>query len=71
MIYNMEEKKFYRVCSECNKGMNEGYCIEDGESYYCSDECLHKNMTHKEYLDLYDNGEGESYYTTWEEEDEK
>lgn len=44
-----------------------GYCIEGGSAYYCSDECLHANLTEKEYLELYDNGEGDSYYTEWED----
>lgn len=59
-----------RKCSQCGKEMNEGYCIHDVEVYYCSDECLEQNMTHEEFLELYANGEGDSYYTEWEEEDE-
>ena len=54
-----------RVCSECGKPMNEGYCIEDGAEYYCSDECLHANMTDKQFEKLYDEGRGSSYYTSW------
>ena len=52
-----------RVCSHCGKLMNEGYCIENGAYYYCSDDCLHANMTEEEYLDLYE--EGDTYYTEW------
>lgn len=55
-----------RTCSECGKEMIEGYCIENGLEYYCSDECLHKNITEEEYLKLYDNGNGDSYWTEWE-----
>lgn len=54
-----------RVCSECGKPMTEGYCIENGAEYYCSEECLHKNMTDEEYENLYDEGRGDSYYTSW------
>ena len=54
-----------RVCSECGKPMYEGYCIENGAEYYCSDECLHKNMTEEEYERLYDDGRGDSYWTSW------
>lgn len=57
---------YARTCDQCKKGMNEGYCINNGESYYCSDKCLHKNMTKKRYLELYDNGEGDSYWTEWD-----
>ena len=60
-----------RVCNECMKKMYEGYVIENGFEYYCSDECLHKHYTEEEYLELYDNGNGDSYYTEWEREDIK
>ena len=59
-----------RICSECGKPMRSGYVIADGFQYYCSDDCLHKNYTEAEYLDLYDNGNGDSYYTQWECEDD-
>ena len=58
-----------RTCSECSKQMSEGYCIDNGYEYYCSDECLHKRYTEEEYLDMYDSGEGDSYWTTWECDD--
>ncbi len=54
-----------RCCSVCGKAMTEGYCIENGVSYYCSDECMHKEMTDEEYLELYDDGNGDSYWTDW------
>lgn len=38
-----------KVCSECNKPIEEGYVIDDGEEYYCSEECLHKRYTPEEY----------------------
>lgn len=61
-----EEEKETRTCSECKKEITQGYCIENGEEYYCSDECLHKHYTQDEYLEMYDNGNGESYWTEWE-----
>ena len=54
-----------RCCSECGSPMYEGYCIENGAEYYCSDECLHKHLTEEEYNALYDEGRGDSYYTSW------
>ena len=47
--------------------MTEGFCIENGLEYYCSDECLHKHYTEDEYLEMYDDGNGDSYYTEWED----
>ncbi len=59
---------FKRKCNECGKTMYEGFCIENGLEYYCSEKCLYKNYTKEEYLELYDNGNGDSYYTEWDEE---
>ena len=61
-----EEDNHPRTCSHCGKGMREGYCINAGEEYYCSDECLHEHYTEEEYLELYDDGNGDSYWTEWE-----
>lgn len=63
-----EEDVYVRHCNECGKEMWEGFCIEGGLEYYCSEECLHKNLTEEEYEDLYDNGNGDSYYTEWYDE---
>ena len=57
--------KHVRACSECGKPMTEGYCIEDGAEYYCSEDCLHKNLSDEEYENLYDDGRGNSYWTSW------
>lgn len=57
-----------RVCTECGKKMNRGYCIDGGMEYFCSDECLHKHYTDEEYLEMYDDGNGDSYWTEWDEE---
>jgi hypothetical protein len=66
----MKTIKFARCCDECGAGMNEGFCIESGESYYCSEECLHKNYSEEEWQDMYADGEGNSYYTEWECDDD-
>jgi hypothetical protein len=58
-----------RKCTQCDSQMSEGYCIDDGLKHYCSDECLEKNMTQEEFKKLYDDGNGSSYWTEWEEDD--
>jgi hypothetical protein len=59
--------KFYRTCSNCGQGMNEGYCAGNGEEYYCSDECLFTNGYTKEmFVEDYENDN--IYWTEWEEE---
>lgn len=55
----------FRICDECGKVMYDGYCIENGCEYFCSQTCLHKHYTEKEYAEMYDNGNGDSYYTSW------
>ena len=64
-LHNEEENE--RFCTECGKAMNSGYCIDNGCEYYCSEDCLHQHYTEEEYLEMYDNGNGDSYYTEWEE----
>jgi hypothetical protein len=64
----MAYKKYARECDECGAGMNEGYLIDNGYKYYCSDVCLHKNMTPEEWDELYADGDGDSCWTTWDED---
>jgi len=65
----MNIKKYARTCSECGKGMNEGYCIGAGWHYYCSDACLHKHYTPEEWEEMCAD-DSESYYTEWDADDE-
>ena len=40
---------------------------DDTDNNYAKiDYILHKNITEEEYLKLYDNGNGDSYWTEWE-----
>ena len=57
----------FRICDECGKPMIEGFVV-DGCDVYCSEECLHKHLTDKEFKYLYDNGNGDTYWTTWYED---
>ena len=57
-----------RFCNNCGKYITRGYVIENGMEYYCSDDCLHTIYTEEEYLKLYNDGEGDSYYTEWEDD---
>ena len=67
----MAKKEFARNCTACSAGMNEGYHIGgNGIEYYCSDACLHTEITHEEYMELYADGEGDSYWTAWEDPDD-
>ena len=53
-----------RYCSVCGKFMKSGYCIGDGQEYYCSDDCLHKRYSQEVYNEMYESNC--AYYTEWE-----
>ena len=45
--------------------MIEGYVIEGGFAYYCSDNCLEYDMTLDEFKQAYGVGSTETYWTEW------
>ena len=53
----------YRVCTACGELMQEGYCIDDGAEYFCSDDCLNSYYSEEEYLELCE--QDSAYWTTW------
>lgn len=55
-----------RTCTKCNSKMVKGYCVTDGEEYYCSDTCLYADGYTEGQKDIdYENGL--IYWTEWEE----
>ena len=54
-----------RKCTVCNEVMYEGFVLNDGTDYFCSEECLTKEITWEEYLEMVN--VGEAYWTEWEE----
>jgi len=55
-----------RICSECGNEMKDGFLVDVRNlEYYCSKQCLNKNYTEKEYLELYQ--DNQAYWTSWEE----
>jgi hypothetical protein len=66
-----EITKYARKCSKCGKGMNEGYLVEGGFEYACSDECFFVDGYTREQFEIdYDDGNGDVFYTEWDEIDE-
>ena len=55
-----------RQCTKCNQNIVQGYCIEGGLAYYCSDNCLYQHYSKAEWNDMYNNGKSDSYWTEWE-----
>lgn len=55
-----------RKCNCCNEPMKKGYCINGGEEYFCSDECLDTKYSSEAWELMYDDGNSDSYYTEWE-----
>lgn len=63
------EKLYRRTCDECGRPMIDGYCVDWGSEYYCSEKCLHKHYTEEERKKMYDNWNSASYRTEREDED--
>lgn len=57
-------KKPIRRCSECGSLMNCGYCYNQGQEYYCSDECRNNVFTDTEWETECEEND-QSYYTEW------
>jgi len=56
-----------RNCSACNKVMSEGYVFAGGEKYFCSDKCLHTEVTKEEWEELSEGEDNDMYYwTVWD-----
>lgn len=49
----ISEKGFIRKCDKCGKFMYEGYCVGGGMKYFCSDDCLHSEMSDRDFQVLY------------------
>jgi hypothetical protein len=59
---------YYRKCSACGRGMNEGYLAD--YQYFCSDKCLHTAYSPQAWEVVYDGGANDDFYwTEWEERD--
>ena len=73
-------EKFARKCSATGKGMNEGYCVNDGDLYFSEEQHLVKWLRDRnvdetsELSDEYILNEAyqldEYYWTEWDAEDE-
>ena len=59
-----DSHKNCRRCSVCGRLFREGYCVDMGAAYYCSDDCLHTEFTEEEWeAECQENDQ--SYYTEW------
>ena len=64
MDYWWDTQAECRRCTECGSLFREGYCVDAGYAYYCSDDCLHKNYTKEEWLHECETND-QSYYSEW------
>lgn len=69
-------KKFARVCSLSGRGMNEGYCFNDGEAYAMDEEQAklyieNLNLNWDEEVEKINTPEEWFFYTSWEEIEEE
>jgi hypothetical protein len=67
-----EGTKFARKCDITGEGMNEGYCIREGEMYIKTDLDMLQHITDStDYKTIEDAYENDYYYhTTWIEDDQ-
>jgi len=67
-----EGTKFARKCDITGEGMNEGYCILDGQMYIKGDFAMLKHITENtEYKTIEEAYEDEYYYhTEWDAEED-
>lgn len=63
----IREIKEERLCSECKRPMREGFYFESDGTQYCSEKCLTSVVSWETYLEIYDDGNGDAYWTSWEE----
>ena len=66
-----------RVCSGCGlQGLSQGYVVGGGQSYYCSDDCLHRysgyteyqwNYLYEESKELGNSWSDDNYWTEWDD----
>jgi hypothetical protein len=69
------ESNYTHKCDNCGAGMNEGYVIEGANEHYCSDDCLHKNVSPDDFqqfyignMDDHDIPDIQIYWTDWQGE---
>lgn len=55
-----------RLCDSCQKEMDQGYCINGGEQYFCNEKCLHSQIDKEEYERLHKDGDCDTYWTIWD-----
>lgn len=62
-----EESVPSRRCTECSKPMSEGFMVDNGYQYFCSEDCLTKHYTLEEWDAMYADGSTDSFWTEWED----
>ena len=62
-----EKLDCFRICDECGCPMIEGYVV-DGCNTYCSEACLHENISAEDFKALSKDPNGDTYWTTWYED---
>lgn len=63
------EMSYIRKCSVCGEYMVDGFVFDGGMSYYCDEKCLHTEFTEEEWIETYDDGNSDSYWTEWDGEE--
>lgn len=63
----LREVQEKRLCSKCGDSMCEGFYFESDNTQYCSEVCLIQVVSWEKYLEIHDDGNGDAYWTVWED----
>ena len=57
-----------RICSNCDHLMIEGYIVDEGNEYFCSDKCMKEFYSEEELAELLEGADEDDtsiYWTDW------
>lgn len=63
--YWLETEKLCRRCDVCGELMNDGFCLDMGREFYCSEACLRTQFPDDEEWKHEYEYNLEDYFTTW------
>lgn len=63
-----ENGKYCRMCTTCGDVFNDGFMYNGGSMYFCSEECLHEEVSPEDWEEAHAEDDDNNYYTEWDED---
>lgn len=63
-----ENGKYCRMCTTCGDVFNDGFMYNGGSMYFCSEECLHEEVSPEDWEEAHAEDDDSNYYTEWDAE---